>query len=1428
MVMTTKANVRHDAGSGFQPLGATMDTSTFRHRVALAPHDVRDFHVFIRSDDGNVEHFWPGEDQMFGPEHLGGHFDTDPVAVWHSSGLHLIGRSGSRLVDWVWGSAREGKWLGQPTELTLPGFAVADPEVIAVDGKVHVFAPSLDGPMRHWSLSSPESGWEFPEVMTGEAADHSTRACAVSRMAGRFDVFALDNQRNGLRHWFNDDDGWHSERRTRSPAGENLVGRPAALAMTENRLDVFAVRNDGVPVHWGWDGRTWFADEVRLGAPGVVPGDLTLINPSGTHLSFWARARGPGGDINLVSWSLDPEHGEWRGPHEESLSPFPGNAWLTGRDVDIQPESMGQMALLTRNPDGSFVHHVLVLTDRHSIDGRPVWENEEERFLVREEPPVPAAGFDPVAVNPELLARRPEDLVLLGVRWNDAVEVLPGQPGELLAHAGARLAVTLPPQHVAEEVVSGDGPAVPPIDPQFTGGVPLWRSAAAGPSRVVVALDEGTRWPLTVEGVLDALHGGTLAPAADLTDGGTMLELPYRLLMTPFRPDGGAITLDHSTTTARGPGGSVGLWSTRIAAAGAGPTASAALTLRPLGASGEDQWRTSLGAGTRGRILVEEPSARIDRLRLSSLGASFAIAGSWETFAWDHAATLGRDSTVRTATQGVLYPFGHRAVYVETTERRLHTTAEGAIALLRKHAVLLVSEAVRQLPPSRAFPFITVRVQRTTVELNADPRWTRKEFDPPATLDLQRMELDKAFEATLLRPAIDSGGVGAIPVEDLAFIDGLTIPEAARASNEYVDIWVNIMRIRDKIAALEAGGAASVDVFFVPEDAGGPIRFPVELSGRSADVHVDLPMVFVADIRMDDGLLHPPFSSLADPEVLQQVQAAYRLVGDGDVTISPARIDMVGAAESKPTDTPEVRRLHVVGESRAGGFAPRLGTAPNAGEGVPPEDRWAFEMVMTELSTLVGHQDASGVPVLRVALSPELLGEGPDPGLLFAAPAGTEALVTEFSRNSARSGGLVAPDLRIDAVARGHGPVRATTFADQVAGNAIDPGTFLDSSATILGFTLTDLIDGAQLPGTPEILSHDEPGRPPRVTMVWSQVPLRTSGSFLASDASRLDIEVTVSPDERKVRGTVENVVIAFPDADEETKLLEVHLDKIEFLQDRPGTPSIDVSGVRTTFFGFLKLLDDLQDAVKFAGGTPEIRASDRGVTATFNLPVPDVTTGGFQLTGLVFHGVIDVPFDDRPVTIGLAFASRDDPFNVSVLALGGGGYVDIVLDKTGLRRLEIALEFGASLELDFIVARGEVYVMGGIRVVDDGGLSLAGYLRLGGMVEVLGLVSVSVSLVVSLTYVKQRDAMVGRATLVLEIDLLLFSDSVELDSGEWVLGDEMRGSGPPLPPQPVVDLQPLLPRPDPLVLPDLELQPAIDPDAWRAYRAAFDTEAMA
>ncbi|MBA2465479.1 MAG: hypothetical protein H0V42_10975, partial [Nocardioidaceae bacterium] len=308
-----------------------MDKSTFRHHLSVAGWDEWHFHAFVRSDDGNIEHYWPSDDQvsMFGPEDLGGRFDSDPIAVWRATSttleLHLIGRSGMELIDWSWPHAQV--WgrtllLGAPTVQKLPAFAVADPEVMVSGRTIHLFAPSLDGPMRHWFSESVEGGWSGQEVLSEHPASHDVRPCAVLRAPGTLDLFSVDGETSGLRRWFLDADGWRSEDLSPTPAGRKLAGRPTAVSFAPDRLDVFAVREDGVPVHWGWDGTTWFGPEQRLGGEGVLPGDLQLLSTDEKQLTLVARHADAAGQPQLLSWTLDPGQGEWRGPHGVGPCPF--------------------------------------------------------------------------------------------------------------------------------------------------------------------------------------------------------------------------------------------------------------------------------------------------------------------------------------------------------------------------------------------------------------------------------------------------------------------------------------------------------------------------------------------------------------------------------------------------------------------------------------------------------------------------------------------------------------------------------------------------------------------------------------------------------------------------------------------------------------------------------------------------------------------------------------------------------------------------------------------------------------------------------------------------------------------------------------------------------------------------------------------------
>jgi hypothetical protein len=104
------------------------------------------------------------------------------------------------------------------------------------------------------------------------------------------------------------------------------------------------------------------------------------------------------------------------------------------------------------------------------------------------------------------------------------------------------------------------------------------------------------------------------------------------------------------------------------------------------------------------------------------------------------------------------------------------------------------------------------------------------------------------------------------------------------------------------------------------------------------------------------------------------------------------------------------------------------------------------------------------------------------------------------------------------------------------------------------------------------------------------------------------------------------------------------------------------------------------------------------------------------------------------------------------------------------MKALEVSLEFGATAALDIGVASGEVHMMAGIyfslqRKEGSSDLSaiLTGYLRLGGSLNVLGIISISVEFNLSFTYDGARDKAYGRATLTVSVHVLFFSASVEL-----------------------------------------------------------------
>lgn len=190
-----------------------------------------------------------------------------------------------------------------------------------------------------------------------------------------------------------------------------------------------------------------------------------------------------------------------------------------------------------------------------------------------------------------------------------------------------------------------------------------------------------------------------------------------------------------------------------------------------------------------------------------------------------------------------------------------------------------------------------------------------------------------------------------------------------------------------------------------------------------------------------------------------------------------------------------------------------------------------------------------------------------------------------------------------------------------------------------------------------------------------------------------------------------------------------------------------------------------LKDIVPLDGFSdpPNLKVDASGISAGFSLGLPNIALGIFSLENLSIAASFQIPFLGPSPTVAFSFCTRENPFKLTVSLLGGGGFLGMAFGMDGLQMLEMALEFGASLSLDLVVASGSVSVMAGIYLrLTAGTVKLSGYVRIRGQMEVLGLLSVSVEMRLEIGYQSPGKAY-GIADIVLEVSIAFFSKSVSV-----------------------------------------------------------------
>ncbi|MEV0660860.1 hypothetical protein ACIBI3_11150 [Actinomadura luteofluorescens] len=426
-----------------------------------------------------------------------------------------------------------------------------------------------------------------------------------------------------------------------------------------------------------------------------------------------------------------------------------------------------------------------------------------------------------------------------------------------------------------------------------------------------------------------------------------------------------------------------------------------------------------------------------------------------------------------------------------------------------------------------------------------------------------------------------------------------------------------------------------------------------------------------------------------------------------------------------------------------------------------------------------------------------------DDGLEHAASGAFLALTGDgvpLDLGADQVGGLAGPAATLNTISSRGGVLpdalaTAGTFTeDQLA--AVFAGARLLGSVSLAKVlaAVTTPLDAAAFPSQQELTEEmrsrlagaREPSLPVPILRT-TRVPDGTELQYLWKPAlrsvdlaglGRLDLDrAWLVLDARTLRGTGGTVTTTVTGTLRAFAIDFAGVAKAEFEEltftSRPGVkPDVSARGVELTFQGELDFVNELQKLLPkdcFGAGSL-VEVTPEGVKAGYALAVPTVQVGVFNLQNLVVSAVLTIPFGEEPTRLRFALSERHSPFVLTVMAFGGGGFFALEVGTEGVVSVEGALEFGGSVALDLGVASGGVYLMGGVYFRwTDGSAKVTGYVRCGGYLSVLGIVSVSVEFYLALEYEKktiegQKISVVrGVGGVTLSVRVLFFSKTVTL-----------------------------------------------------------------
>lgn len=834
------------------------------------------------------------------------------------------------------------------------------------------------------------------------------------------------------------------------------------------------------------------------------------------------------------------------------------------------------------------------------------------------------------------------------------------------------------------------------------------------------------------------------APAAHQT----AIEMPYRLILSPH-----ALNVWRHSLKAVSRNGRTELWHTSLGALNPDGTVSEtdhpylavrAVWARDFGSAvpaappnhSNQPFRMSLDGRDRYEIVNltsnfslklagkpwETKPVRVNRLMLTSLGAWLDSEGVWvptpiTVEGWRHKATLGRDHYVKVVYKGFLLPFGHAASLIKITERKFRKGGDGqAIAYLFQRMYIVVRK------PEKTFP---------------------TPFQPD---DGREVPFRKVRITTLMTP----------PLEDPAKTEMFS-------------------------GALQSA--------FWPQVSMKDFRFHcVTVDWAGNETEFDMPMPFIdAEVAFNENKV-------------QSVIGTYGQSSEAPRRRPPLHGQKVAFAASKKKGDTELETESIT--FRVAFPGGRVST-----DAFREADQPLFFPVMEDASVSIpALKSLVQLGTTRINYPKAYIAGGlggANKGEVFAAIASAPAVNFGSGGGAGKSGGVATPSFSVVGLSRALGPVggqlasgagdplaKAEDALADVVGGKFDPKKFFDDQAKLLGgLLLKDVIKAVSnfmsspdsaLTVKTEVVEDQNKVPTEVVTYVKWTPELREFTIFVPSLDGRpasLTIDaktvtyLNASPPYYELKGELKDFTLDM--IKPVTSFIRIGFEKFTFKARTGHKTDFDPKIAKIEFAGPLNFIKELLDKIKMPGsggdgdgglGSPIIQVDSSKARLGYTFTIPSVAFGVFTLQNISFTGLVTLPFTGDPVSLRFDFNKRSNPFLLTVSLFGGGGFFAIELDPNGIKLIEGALEFGGSFSMNLGVASGGVTLMAGIYFkYEADNITITGYVRCVGCLDVLGIISISAEFYLALTYEQATNRVWGQASLTVKIKVLFFSAKVTL-----------------------------------------------------------------